>query len=265
MDGALTELPPPTPSLSRDEDAVARRLVDTPPRGSFRPELVEGLPPPARDWLMHAIAVGTPLWRTTRLLMHGSIKVGERWLPFEAMQIHAPGKGMLWKARARMMGLPIVGHDLYAEGRGEMRWKMLGLVPVARGEGPDIDRSTRGRLAAETAVMVPTWLVGPHVTWTGEGPRAAVAHFTIDGEPFDIRLQLGDGGALRGVSFLRWGAPLPGDAFGLHPFGCEVQEEQTVAGLTVPRRMRAGWFFGGPRFESEGEFFRATVDSLRPL
>jgi hypothetical protein len=113
--------------------------------------------------------------------------------------------------------------------------------------------------------MVPTWLVGPHVTWTDEGPRNAVAHFTVDAEPFDIRLQLGDGGALRSVSFLRWGAPTPGSAFGLHPFGCEVMEEQTFAGLTVPRRMRAGWFFGGPRFESEGEFFRATVDSLRPL
>lgn len=265
MDAALPELTSRAPALSRDEDDVARRLVDTPPRGSFRPELVEELPPPAREWLLHAIAAGTPLWRTVRLTMHGQLKVGGRWCPFEATQFHAPDHGMLWKARARMMGLPIVGHDLYSDGRGEMRWKLLGLVPVVRGEGPDISRSARGRLAAEAVALVPTWLVGPHVTWTAEGSRATTARLTIDGEPFDIRLELGARGALRTVSFQRWGAPTPGSAFGLHPFGCEVLEEQTVAGLTVPRRMRAGWFFGGPRFEPEGEFFRATVDSVRPL
>jgi hypothetical protein len=265
MTATLAERLSPAPALSRDEDDVARRLVDTPPRESFRPEMLDGLPPPARDWLSHAIAIGTPLWRTARLTMHGTLKVGGRWCPFDATQVHAPSHGMLWKARARMMGLPIVGHDLYADGRGEMRWKLLGLLPVVRGDGPDIARSARGRLAGEAVAMVPTWLVGPHVTWTAEGPRTAVAHFTVDQEPFDIRLELGDGGALRSVSFQRWGSPRPGDAFGLYPFGCEILEEQTLSGLTVPRRMRAGWFFGGPRFESEGEFFRATVDSLRPL
>jgi hypothetical protein len=24
--------------------------------------------------------------------------------------------------------------------------------------------------------------------------------------------------------------------------------------------VRVGWYFGSPRFESEGEFFRATID-----
>ncbi|MCP3144469.1 DUF6544 family protein [Pyxidicoccus xibeiensis] len=265
MNTALDEPLPRALPLSRAEDDVARRLLDTPPRESFRPEFVAGLPQPARAWLTHAIAPGTPLWRTSRLTMHGTLKISGRWLPFEATQVHAPGRGFLWKARARMKGLPVVGHDLYADGRGEMRWKLLGLVPVATGDGPDIARSARGRLAAETVAMVPTWLVGPHVTWSAEGARTAVAHFTIDQEPFDIRLELGDAGALRRVSFQRWGAPRPKDPFGLHAFGCEVLEERTFAGLTVPSRMRAGWFFGEPRFESEGEFFRATIDSLRPL
>jgi len=266
MEATLTKPLPPAPALSRAEDAVARRLLDTPPaREHFRRKLLDGLPPPARDWLTHAIAPGTPLSRAARLTMHGTLKVGGRWCPFEATQIHSPDRGMLWKARARMKGLPIVGHDLYAEGHGEMRWRLLGLVPVVTAEGPDIARSARGRLAAETVALVPTWLVGPHVTWTAEGPRAVVARFAIDGEPFDIRLELGDAGALRRVSFQRWGQPRPGGAFGLYTFGCEVLEERTFAGLTVPYRMRAGWFFGEARFESEGEFFRAELDSLRLL
>ena len=265
MDATLTTPPPPAPSLSRGERAVAERLLATPaPQDTFRPDMLDGLPPPARRWLTHAIAPGTPLWRAARLTMHGSIKLGGSWYPFEATQVHAPDRGMLWKARAKMKGLPIVGHDLYLEGHGEMRWKLLGLVPVVRAEGPDVARSARGRMAAETFVMLPTWLVGPHVTWRDEGPEVAIARFTVDREPLEVRLEVGGDGAMKRLSFLRWGQPRPEEPFGLYPFGCEVLEERTLAGLTVPSRMRVGWFFGEARFESEGEFFRSELDSLRP-
>lgn len=33
-------------------------------------------------------------------------------------------------------------------------------------------------------------------------------------------------------------------------------------GLTIPTEYRVGWYFGSDRFESEGEFFRCTLDSL---
>jgi hypothetical protein len=263
---ALESLPTPrAPALSRAEHAAAHRLLESPPRGHFRPELLTGLPPPAARWLAHAIAPGTPLWRMARLTMHGTLKVGGRWCPFDALQVHSPGRGMLWKARARMNGLPVVGHDLYVDGHGEMRWKLLGLLPVVRADGPDIARSARGRLAAETAAFLPTWLASPDVTWTAEGPDVAIAHLAIDGEPYDLRLEVAGNGALKRVSFARWGQPNPREPFGLYPFGCEVLEERTFAGLTVPGRMRAGWFFGEDRFEREGEFFRAELDSLRPL
>ena len=35
-----------------------------------------GLPEPARRWLSHAIAPGTPLWGRAELTMHGQIKLG---------------------------------------------------------------------------------------------------------------------------------------------------------------------------------------------
>jgi hypothetical protein len=34
----------------------------------------------------------------------------------------------------------------------------------------------------------------------------------------------------------------------------------TFARYTIPIRMRVGWYFGTDRFESEGEFFRVTID-----
>lgn len=46
-------------------------------------------------------------------------------------------------------------------------------------------------------------------------------------------------------------------------FGGLVEAEDTFDGYAIPTRIRIGWHFGSDRFESEGEFFRATVDSAR--
>ena len=58
-----------------------------------------GLPEPARRWLSHAIAPGTPLWGSVELTMHGQIKLG-RWRPFTARQVLTPPDGYIWAATA---------------------------------------------------------------------------------------------------------------------------------------------------------------------
>jgi len=54
--------------------------------GTFDPAATAGLPEPARRWLSHAIAPGTPLWSRAELTMRGHIKLG-RWRPFTARQV----------------------------------------------------------------------------------------------------------------------------------------------------------------------------------
>ena len=53
---------------------------------TFDPAAIMGLPEPARRWLGHAIAPGTPLWSSVELTMHGQIKLG-RWRPFTEVRI----------------------------------------------------------------------------------------------------------------------------------------------------------------------------------
>ena len=70
---------------------------------TFDPDAIMGLPEPARRWLGHAIAPGTPLWSSVELTMHGQIKLG-RWRPFTAHQVLTPPGGYLWAARTRLAG-----------------------------------------------------------------------------------------------------------------------------------------------------------------
>ena len=129
----------------------------------FDPEMTGHLPEPARRWLNHAIRPGTPLSPAAFLRMHGRIRLGS-WRAFRATQILRPPHGFIWAARARVAGLPVSGFDRYSGGDGQMRWRVLGSLPVMSASGPDITRSAAGRLASEF-VFVPAVALSPAVTW----------------------------------------------------------------------------------------------------
>ena len=215
--------------------------------------MVAGLPEPARRWLTHAIRPGTPLARSVQLQMHGHIRLGT-WRPFTATQVLAPPEGFIWAATARVLGLPVTGYDRFSSSTGQMRWRLLGLVPVLTADGPDISASAAGRLASE-GVLIPTTFDA--ATWTTTGPDQATATWRIGDHQEDVDLHVGEHGQLRSVLIQRWGTPnrCP---YGRYPFGVTVEAENTFAGITIPSEFRAGWWWGTDR-QDEGEFFRAHI------
>ena len=112
---------------------------------ALEPAMLDLLPEPARRWLGHAIAPGTPLWQTAQLSMHGQIRMGA-WRPFTARQVLTPPAGYIWAATARIAGLPVTGYDRLSSGTGQMRWRLLGLIPVITAAGPDRAGIRRGPL-----------------------------------------------------------------------------------------------------------------------
>lgn len=222
----------------------------------FDPGALTDLPEPARRWLTHAIAPGTPLWRSAALRMHGHIRLGS-WRPFRARQVLAPGAGYVWAATARFTGLPVIGYDRYDAGTADMRWRLCGLLPVVTATGPDVVRSAAGRLAAE-GVVVPTAFRG--AVWAdGPTPDSATATWTSAGQAETIELHVAPGGQLESVVVRRWGNPLS-EPYGRYPFGVELSQERTFGGVTIATRLRAGWFWGTSRWR-DGEFFRAEITS----
>jgi hypothetical protein len=231
-----------------------RRAAD-----AFDSTSIASLPEPARRYVEHAIAPGTPLASAVRLRMRGEIKLG-RWLPFNAEQVIHADRGFIWTATVRLLGVPIFGgFDRLLDGAGEMRWKLLGIVPVMTASGPDITRSAIGRVQAES-LWLPSVLVRVDARWTAQDVRhSAVA---IGGQSQPVKFEVDELGRLQSLTMQRWGNP-GGGAFQLVDFGGVVGAERTFGGYTIPTRVRVGWYFGSPRFESEGEFFRATIDEAR--
>jgi len=226
----------------------------------FDPEAIVDLPLVAQRYLKHALAPGTRRHTCARLGMTGSIKLESDWCPFRAEQVLRWDRGFVWAATARVKGLPVMGFDRLVDGAGAMRWKMLGLFPVVKADGPDITRAAAGRLHAE-AIWLPAALLTPGVTWTDRDDNHTVAKIDAHGECSELTLEVSDRGSLVSCSLPRWGDLNTGE-FAYRPFGAIAEEERTINGVTIPVCHRVGWHLGTPAFESEGEFFRCTLDSI---
>lgn len=231
-----------------------------PSPGEFGPAAVEELPEPVRRHLCAAIEVGTPLTSTVRLRMTGRIRVGRRWLPFRADETLTPHRGFLWSARVAGV---ITGSDSYLDGVGEMRWKLGGLVTVARGTGPDVSHSAAGRVAAE-AIWAPTSLLpGSGVRWTADGTDRVSLHYDLGPYPMSVTYRLDPAGRITSLVFDRWGDPDVTGRWDWHPFGGEITRYARFGRLSVPCEGRMGWHYGTDRWP-DGEFFRFRISALAP-
>ena len=231
------------------------------PPARFAEAMVAGLPEPARRYLSHAIAPGTPLLRVATLTMTGRFSLGTRdrpdYRPMTARQILAAPDGFVWAMR--MNGrLPVSGSD---SGRWT-RFGILGLIPVARlGGTSDHTRSAYGRNVAEAAIWTPAALLPrPGVTWEGVGgdiARVTVAHRGLT-QTVDIRIDAR--GCPREVFFRRWSDANPDRVFRLQPFGAYLSDFREVDGYRLPFRVEAGNLFGTDGYFP---FFIAEIGEIR--
>ena len=243
--------------MTRTTTDPERRVVCAAEPGAFSAGELDGLPAPVLRYLTTAVATGTPLARTARLRMRGTIRIG-RWLPFRAHEVISPHSGFVWSARAA--GL-ISGSDRYVDGVGVADWRLAGLVPVMHAEGPDVTRSAAGRAGGEAGWVPTALLPRVGVAWTAESDHRITARFTVDDVPIEINLLLDAQGRAVSFSFARWGDPDGGGEWGWYPFGGDVTEHRTFGGLTVPAAGRIGWFPGSAEWAT-GEFFRYRITDL---
>jgi hypothetical protein len=195
--------PPTLPESLRDD--WQRLTAPTTAATLFTQDLLDGLPEPARRWLRHAVAPGTPLRRAAVLRQHGEIKVG-RWLRYEADWVLAPPEGFIWAATSHFGPLFIRGFDRYTRGTGQLRWRIFGRIPFLSVAGRDVSRSAMGRLAGELC-FVPAAALSPAVRWEPLDDRRAVACVDAHGWTHRVTLTVAESGRLERVDLPRWGQP----------------------------------------------------------
>ena len=215
------------------------------PGPPFELAMIADLPEPAQRFLAWSIAEGTPLARSVGLEMEGTIVLDpERGsIPIEAEQVLAPPEGFIWSAGTTGGWMRIRGFDRFVDGRGEMRWKLFGLIPVMTATGSDVTRSAAARLLMES-VMVPSALVPradlDRFRWEAVDAEHALFEATVAGETVRTTLQVAEDGRPVRAWADRWNEGQ------YERFQVELSGEHRVGGYRLPRHVRAGWRPGEP-------------------
>ncbi len=232
-----------------------------PALGTFDPGDVDDLPGPARRLLRFALEPGVALSPTVVLDMQGHIRIGT-WVPMVAEQVLRVGAGMVWRARVGMGPAVVRGADLLWRGRAGLDFRLWGLVSVAHAQGPDVDRSTVGRFAAETVAWAPQALLPAlGATWEEVDGDRAVVTLSLEGHEVAVTVTVDDDGRLRHLELDRWGDPERGH-FGWHPFGGPVTGHRRFDGIAIASAGTVGWHPDAPD-PTPGAFFRYRVTRAR--
>jgi len=146
-------------------------------------EDIQNLPNPVQRFLKYSGVVGSP--RITRAIVEqrGLFKMApdKPWVPFTATQIYNIAEASFeWKVRMKMAPLMIVkGSDALKNGRGSMKIKLFGLIPLVNARGPELDQGAMTRYLSET-IWFPQAFLDDHITWEAIDSLSAKAIFTID-------------------------------------------------------------------------------------
>ncbi len=226
--------------------------------GFYDPILVSGLPEPAERFFNHAISPGTPLLKSVVLEMEGTFSLGSKeqassW-PMHARQILALPVGFLWSVS--LQGFPWMSGS---DAGGWTRFRMFGVIPVARlgGGDPDHRRAAFGRYVAEAVLWTPAAILpSEFVSWEGLNQNAARVTVRWKDLTQAVDVELGPDGRPTAVHFLRWSNANPESVWRLQPFGGTLTDFRVVQGFRIPFAVEAGNFFGTPNYFP---FFKAKI------
>ncbi len=182
--------------------------------GTVTDDDLAGLPHPVRRYLHAMGVVGRPRTRSFRAHLRGRFRRGPDapWMPCDAWQHNTAGEiARLFRMRLLVAGaVPMWGWDTYRGGHGRMRGKLLGLVPVADGSGPEFDTGELVTWLDDAVLMAPGMLLDPRVTWTATGEDSFRVTLTDAGRTVRAEVFLGAHGRPMDVrTGDRW-ADLPG-------------------------------------------------------
>ena len=220
-----------------------------------------GLPGPAQRYLRWMGVVGRPRERSFLVRFTGRFRRGRSWMPCEAWQFNAGDPiTRLFHMRidvARVV--PMVGRDSYAAGRGAMRGKVLGLVTVADGSGPEFDLGELVTYLNDAVLLAPSMLLTDAVRWGEVDEGSFDLTLTDEGHTVTARAFVDHDGAL--VDFAtedRW-CDLPGGLVRAR-WTTPIDGLREVEGRPWPTGARAVWHLpDGPLPYVEGTFVAGSI------
>jgi hypothetical protein len=154
--------------------------------------------------------------------------------------------------------VPMWGWDTYRGGSGRMLGKVLGLVTVADGSGPEFDVGELVTWLNDAVLMAPSMLLDPRITWDAGGEDGFRVTVSDAGRTASAEVLLDDAGRPRDFrTDDRW-ADLPGGLVRA-PWSTPVRGWTVVDGRQQGTGGSAVWHLPDGEF-TYGEMTLAALD-----
>jgi hypothetical protein len=191
---------------------------------------IETLPEPAQRYLRFMGVVGRPRDWSFRVGFEGWLRFRphRRFMACEAWQYTSrPGLARAFHALMRFgYVVPVFGRDFYANGQGRTLIRFLDLYTLADTKGDAHDASGLVSYLNDVALLAPSMLLGPEVTWSAVDRNSFALALTDRGRTVSARVLVDQHGALvefttmdryytdpddpKNVQRVRWTTPVSG-------------------------------------------------------
>ena len=222
------------------------------------------LPQLVEDYLQRAVVAGSETPRRVRVTQTGEMwwKPGGRSMPFTAVQEFAVEEVAFWW-RARFPIVPLVWMrviDSYTEGTGRLDVKVLGLVPVMRQRGQEINRGELMRYLAELPLVPHAMRANGRLEWREIDARTVEVSTQLGLEQVAIKLEFDNAGDIvraytEARPYLKAKTVVP------TPWGGVFGAYRELGGFRLPTTAEVSWELPeGPFAYWRGEITSAAVD-----
>lgn len=216
-------------------------------RGRASPAVVapaarDPLPAPVRRYLDRMRAAGVQAAKVALLRQRGELRTAAEgpWMPFTSEQAYAmEPPGFVWLARAELAPfVHLVARDAFVDGRGHMLVRLLGLVTVADGRGPEIDQGAALRYWGEILAF-PERALDPRVRWEPLDERRARMTIQREGPALVAEVEFDEDGLPATFTADRY-REVGGEAAPVRWSG-RLREWRELDGRPFPTRWEAIW------------------------
>lgn len=226
-------------------DRITRAAV---PVGPHPERGLDNLPPPVSRYLRWALEEA-PSARLVRIGQIGTLRTdtsSDRWMPFEAEHLIAPGAiGFFWNAR--VTAIPLLHlrvRDAFIAGNGSGHVSLWSAFPVSSAMGtPEMNAGSLHRFLAEAVWYPAALLPSAKLRWEPLDASRALATLTEHGVSVSLEFRFADTGDVTSIyTPTRWGT-FGGD-YEQRPWEGHFRDYQRRGGMWVPREGDVGWYVG---------------------
>jgi hypothetical protein len=220
-------------------------------------EDLKALPTPVQKYLRLANVVGKEKIRNFRVTFGGEFRTDKSkdWAKMKAQQYSdLTDTTRLYFMQLKVFGLPVFGLHKYADAKAVMLGKVVGLITVIDGKGPEMDEGETVTVFNDMCMLAPSSLIDKRIEWESVDPLTVKATFNNNGIKISALLYFNDRGELINfVSEDRYYSP-SGKTYEKVKWSTPINDYKDFNGIRIASGGEAVWSF------PEGDFSYGRIN-----